>query len=129
MKKRNPYDASLLYIRVTGYILGALAGIAFLLCLCFGFGQGVYKEELQTRGVRLMVGSVVLFALFLSIWLARRGKIDRFLLDVYGEECCKPVRNPVIAGADAPKNAEAPPQDGETPAQDAEAAPQGGETT
>lgn len=92
----NKQNKASFFIEITGYILFALAGIACLLCLFFGFRQGVYKEELQTQGIWLMIGSFALAVLFLSVWIARRREIARFLLDEYGEECCKPIRKPAI---------------------------------
>ena len=103
--------ASPLFIRITGYLLFALAGIACLLCLCFGFRQGVYKEELQTQGMWLMIASLILALLFLPIWWARRNAIAQFLLDEYGEECCTPVKHPVIERETEQKK----PSDAETP--------------
>lgn len=81
-------------IRVTGGVLFGLLGIAGCFCLYCAVRRDVYAQALQRQGMVLMIGSGVLLLLFFAVWFIRRMDIDSFLLDEYGEECCKPFRNP-----------------------------------
>ena len=87
-------------IRLMGYVLFALTGMACVICLICALlllrGQ-FYKEALQLQGYALMASGLIFPVLFVPIWYLRLRAIDRNLKATYGEECCKPIRVPVIA--------------------------------
>ena len=84
-------------IDIMGAALLILLLLAFALCVRFGNPRGgVYQETLQARGIWLMAGGVAFTVAFFVIWLIRRKAIARHLLDAYGEECFKTIRQPLI---------------------------------
>lgn len=86
-------------IQLTGYVLFALTGMACficLICVCLLLWGQFYKETLRLQGYALITSGLVFPVLFVPIWYARLRAIDLHLKATYGEECCKPIRVPVL---------------------------------
>ena len=78
------------------FLWGLMIAAATVLVYGVMVSSTVYQGELQRQGVLLMIAGVIFAVLFIVCWLIRYNAINRKLVDTYGEECCKPIQNPVF---------------------------------